>query len=89
MAITESDLPSLISLLFASFGGGFATHKFLRKDKKSKKELKLVAEMIVKSGVFSDWNNVFKEKPELARFMLEHPEIMELVDNLTKEKNNG
>lgn len=89
MVITESDLPSLIGLLATAFGGGWAAHKFLRKDKKSKKELKLIAEMIVKSGVFSNWNDVFEEKPELAKFMLEYPEIMELVDNLARRKNDG
>ena len=45
--------------------------------------------MIVKSGVFSDWNNIFEKKPELAKFMLDHPEIMELVNNLTGRKNDG
>ena len=89
MVITESDVPSLIGLLATAFGGGWATHKFLRKDKKSKKELKLIAEMIVKSGVFSDWNDVFEKKPELAKFMLDHPEIMELVNNLTGRKKDG
>lgn len=89
MVITESDVLSLIGLMGAAFSGGWAAHKFLRKDKKSKKELKMVAEMIVKSGVFSNWNNVFKEKPELTKFMLEYPEIMKLVDNLTREKNDG
>ena len=65
MVITESDVPSLIGLLATAFGGGWATHKFLRKDKKSKKELKLIAEMIVKSGVFSDWNDVFEKNQNL------------------------
>lgn len=89
MVITEFDFLSLISAMGAAFGGGWTAHKFLRKDKKSKKELKLIAEMIVKSGVFSNWNNVFEEKPELTKFMLEYPEIMKLVDNLTREKNDG
>ena len=89
MVITESDVPSLIGLLATAFSGGWATHKFLRKDKKSKKQLKLVAEMIVKSGVFSNWNDVFEKKPELAKLMLEHPEIMELVNNLTRRNNDG
>jgi len=89
MTITESDVPGLIGLLIAIFGGGWASHKFLRKDKKSKKELNLVAEMIVKSGVFSNWDDVFAKKPELAKFMLENPEIMDIVDNLTRRKKDG
>jgi len=89
MVITESDIPGLIGLLIGVFGGGWASHKFLRPDKKSKKELGLVAEMIVKSGVFANWDNVFEKKPELAKFMLAHPEIMDMVDKMTKRMDNG
>ena len=89
MVITESDIPGLIGLLLGVFGGGWASHKFLRQDKKSKKELELIAEMIVKSGVFSNWDNVFEKKPELAKFMLDNPKIMKIVNELTKGKDNG
>ena len=89
MVISVSDIPALIGILIAVFGGGWASHKFLTKDKKSKKDLTLVAEMIVKSGVFSDWDNVFEKKPELAKFMLDHPKIMEMINELTGGENNG
>lgn len=49
MVITEADIPGLIGLLATVFGGGWVSHKFLRKDKKSKKDLNLIAEMSVKS----------------------------------------
>jgi len=83
------DVPELIGLLLGVFGAGWVSHKFLRKDKRSKKDLSLVAEMIVKSGVFSNWQDIFEKKPELAKFMLEHPEIMDMIDELTRRKNNG
>ena len=88
MTVIETDLISLLGSLVTFFGGGWAAHKFLRRDKKSKKELKLMAEIIVKSGVFSDWANVFEKKPELAKFMLDNPKMMELVNNLTGDKDN-
>jgi len=86
MVLTEADIPGLIGLLATVFGGGWASHRFLRKDKKSKKELNLVAEMIVKSGAFSDWDDVFAKKPELAKFMLDNPEIMNVVNKLMEGK---
>ncbi len=88
MVIIESDIPGLIGLLATVFGGGWASHRFLRKDKKSKKDLNLIAEMIVKSGAFSDWENVFAKKPELAKFMLDNPEIVNMINKLTGGKNN-
>jgi len=88
MVITEADIPGLIGLLATVFGGGWTSHKFLRKYKKSKKELNLIAEMIVKSGAFSNWEDVFAKKPELAKFMLDNPEIMTMVNKLTGVENN-
>ena len=89
MAVIETDLLSLLGSLVTFFGVGWAAHTFLRRDKKSKKELKLMAEIIVKSGVFSNWDDVFEKKPELAKFMLDNPKMMELINNLTGNKDNG
>jgi len=99
------ELSSLVQIIGAIVGGTATIAFFVGKwyagshnentklkneNKKLKEQRKAVATVLQKGDILTDWEDLVKDKPQLAEFLRQNPDLVEVFDDMIKvDKNNG